>query len=261
VHLCVSRRLECDPLILLDPTGRLAAVADAVKPEYRRRRHAQRRLAQVLQLLEAISAHPRAPDLPTLAPCWRNVALALAVMLAAVAPLVAALRVPTVRRSLVVAREVLAEAGREDLADGLLRLAGSATLSRAEVEEQVAELWAAYDAAVAARRTPVVMDWNVSREARALERAAIGELISEGRHREAACPLLQLRTAVQGILENDGNEEVLAWSRAGYGRLLTALGIGNDDAFHARAEALQAFGPDLRKGCEELLAQNPAVLD
>jgi hypothetical protein len=250
-----------DPLILLDPTGRLAAVARAVRPEYRRRRHVERRLAQVLWLVDAMSSRPRAPDLPSLAPCWRNVALALAVVFAAGAPLVAALRFPTVRRSLVAAREVLAEGGQEDLADALLRLAGSATLARADVEERVAELWPAYDAAVEARRTPVVMDWNVSRDARALERAAIDELVAEGHHREAACPLLLLRTAVQGILENDGDEEVLAWSRAGYGRLLASLGIAGDEAFHARAAALHSFVPELRKGCEELLARNPEVLD
>jgi hypothetical protein len=250
-----------DPLILLDGSGRLAAVAAAVRPEYRRRRHVQRRLAQALELFEVVSAHPRAPELPTLAPCWRNVALALGVMFAATAPLVAALRFPTVRRSLVVAREVFGKAGREDLADALLRLAGSATLSRAEVEERVAELWPAYDAAVEARRTPVVMDWNVSRDARALECAAIGELVAEGHHREVAYPLLQLRTAVQGILENDGDEEVRTWSRAGYGRLLASLGIEGDEAFDARGKALQAFVPDLRKGCEELLARNAAVLD
>jgi hypothetical protein len=250
-----------DPLILLDPAGRLAAVADAVRPQYRRRRHVGRRLVRALKSIEAFSPHPRAPDLPTLAPCWRNAALAIAVMLTAVVPLVAALRYPTVRRSLVVAREVLAETGREDLAEALLRLAGSATLSRAEVEERVAELWPAYDAAVEARRTPVVMDWNVSREARPLECAAIGELIAEGHHREAAYSLLQLRTVVQGILENDGDEEVRAWSRAGYRRLLAALGIEGDEAFDARGEALQAFLPDLRKCCEQLLARNPAVLD
>jgi len=250
-----------DPVILLDPADRLAAVADAVRPEYRRRRHVKRRLARALEWVEAMGPHPRAPDISTLAPCWRNGALAIAVMFAAVVPLVAALRCPTVRRSLVIAREVLAAAGREDLGDALLRLAGSATLSRAEIEELVAELWPAYDAAVEARRTPIVMDWNVSREARALECAGIGELVAEGHHREAAYPLLQLRTTVQGILENDADEDVQAWSRAGYARLLAALGIEGDEAFAARGEALQAFVPDLRKGCEELQAQNSAVLD
>jgi hypothetical protein len=250
-----------DPLILLDPDGRLAAVAAAVRPEFRRRRHVRRRLERLLTLVEAMSAGPRAPDLPSLAPCWRNVALALAVMFAANAPLVAALRSPTVRRSLVVAREVFSAGGRDDIGDALLRLAGSAALTRTDVEDCVAELWPAYDAAVEARRTPVVMEWNVSDDARALEQAAVAELVAEGCYREAACAVLQLRTAVQGILENDGDEEVRAWSRAGYGRLLARLEIEGDDAFDARARALHAFVPELRRGCDELLAQNPGVVD
>jgi hypothetical protein len=105
------------------------------------------------------------------------------------------------------------------------------------------------------------MDWNVSRDSRALECAAIDELLAEGRHREAACALLLLRTTVQGIIENDGDEEVRARSRAGYGRLLASLGIAGEEAFAARAKALQAFVPDLRQGCEELLAGNAAAVD
>jgi hypothetical protein len=250
-----------DPLVLLDPAGRLGALAAVVGPAYRRRRHAQRRLAWALESVEAMGAHPRPPNLPALAPCWRNAALAIAVARAGVAPMVAALRLPTVRRALVAGREVLGAAGREDLADALLRLAGSAALSRADVEGLLAEAEAAYDLAVEARRTPVVMDWNVSPDARALERAALRELLDDGHHREVAVPLLLLRTVVQGILENDGSESVKEGARAGYRRLLAALGIDGDAAFEARGEALQAFVPDLRKGCEELLARNPEVLD
>ena len=83
----------------------------------------------------------------------------------------------------------------------------------------------------------------------------------DGHHREALYQVVLLRTVVQGILENDGDEEVRAWSGAGYRRLLAALGIDGDEAFFARAEALQAFVPELREGCEELLARAPGVFD
>jgi hypothetical protein len=43
---------------------------------------------------------------------------------------------------------------------------------------------------VEVRRTPVVMDWNASRDARELERAAVRELIGAGHHREALLHLL-----------------------------------------------------------------------
>ncbi len=250
-----------EPLIVFDPSGRLRALSASVGPELRRRRHVQRRLAQAVQSVVAMGPRPCAPALPALrAPCWRNAVLAIGMVRAANVPLVPALRYPTTRRAFVAAREVLAAGGREDLADTLLRLLGSADLARAEVEELVAELERAYDVAVEVRHTPVVMDWNVSREVRELERAGVRELL-DGHHREVLCQVALLRTVVQGILENDGDEEVRAWSGAGYRRLLAALGIDGDEAFFARAEALQAFVPELREGCEELLARAPEVFD
>jgi len=160
----------------------------------------------------------------------------------------------------VVAREVLAEGGREDLADLLLRLAGSETLSRAEVEERVAELWP--PTTPQSRRGGRRWPWTgTCPRSAALECAAIGELVAEGHHREAACPLLQLRTAVQGILENDGDEEGAGLVAAGYGRLLAVAGDRGRRGLRRAREMLQAFVLDLRKGCEELLARNPAALD
>jgi len=251
-----------EPCILLDPYGRLAALATAVKPEFLRRHHAQRRLAQALGPATPKGAPASIQDIPALrAPCWRNAGHCFGVARCAFAALVAGLRYPTIRRSFVVAREVLSAAGREDLADALLRLLGSFALSRAEVETLAAEAERTYDIAVEVRRTPVVMDWNVSRDARELERAAVRELIDGGHHREALFQLLLVRTAAQGIIENDGSEEGRASSRVGYQRLLAALGIDGDDQFHARGQALRAFMPALREGCEALLARAPSLLD
>lgn len=142
-----------EPCILLDPFGRLATLAAAVKPEVLRRRHAQRRLAQALELATPTGSPASVPPIPALgAPCWRNAAYAIGVMRCAFATLVAGLRYPTIRRSFVVAREVFHAAGREDLADELLRLLGSYALSRAEVEVLAVEAERAYDVAVEVRR-------------------------------------------------------------------------------------------------------------
>jgi len=72
---------------------------------------------------------------------------------------------------------------------------------------------------------------------------------------------LLVRTAAQGIIENDGSEEDRASSRIGYRQLLAALGIDGDEQFHARGKALRAFMPALREGCEGLLARAPGLLD
>jgi len=251
-----------EPHILLDPYGRLKALAAAVKPEFLRRRHAQRRLAQALGPATPTAPPTAIANIPALrAPCWRNAGHAFALARCALAILVAGVRYPTVRRSFVVAREVLRAAGREDLADELLRLLGSFDLTRAEVETLASEAERTYDIAVELRHTPVVLDWHVSPEARELERAAVRELIDAGHHREALLQLLLVRTAAQGIIENDGSEEVRGATRIGYERLLAALGIDGDERFHARGQALQAFMPALREGCEAVLARVPGLLD
>jgi hypothetical protein len=70
-----------------------------------------------------------------------------------------------------------------------------------------------------------------------------------------------VRTAAQGIIENDGDEGARGSSRIGYRRLLAALGIDGDEPFLARGQALRAFIPALREGCEELLARASELLD
>ena len=176
--------LFTDPRILIDPYGRLAALAAAVTPEFPRQRHARRRLTQALEAATPNDSPFAIPDIPVLrAPCWCNAAFAFAVMRCALAVLVAGLHYPTNRRAFVVAREVLGAAGREDAADELLRLLGSFNLDCAEVEALASEAERTYDIAVAVRHTPVVLDWNVSSDARELERAAIHDLIDVGQHR------------------------------------------------------------------------------
>ena len=254
--------LFTEPCILLDPSGRLAALAAVVTPAFLRRRHARRRLTQALEAATPNDSPFAIPDTPALrAPCWRYVAFAFSVMRCAQAVLIADQHYPTTRRSFVIAREILAAAGRDDLADELLRLLGSYGLRLPDVEALAAEAEHTYDVAVSVRHTPVPLEWNISTDARALERAAIRELIDAGQHREALFQLLLIRTAAQGIIENDGTESAREEARRGYRRLLSALGIDNDEALNARAQALRAFMPALRDICEALLARAPGLID
>ncbi len=89
----------------------------------------------------------------------------------------------------------------------------------------------------------------------------VREMIDAGHHREALFQLLLVRTAAQGIIENDGGEEDRVSSRIGYRQLLAALGIDGDEPFQARCQALRAFMPALREGCEAVLARAPGLLD
>ncbi|BET66317.1 hypothetical protein ASA1KI_12350 [Opitutales bacterium ASA1] len=255
---CYLAPIFADPCILADPQGVLRALAAAVKPEYRWRSHALRRLSHALEMavpVDPVAAIPA--DIPALrAPCWPVVAHAFGVMRLAFTVLVAGLRFPTIRRSFAVAREVLRDAGREHVAGELLRLLGSFRLSRTVVRTLADEASHGYDLAVATHRTPVVLDWNVSPDARELERAAVQQLIDEGHHREAVFQLLLVRTIAQGILENDADVATRTCARLGYQRLLHALGIDDHAKLRARTADIQAFMPTLRETCETILARH-----
>lgn len=245
-----------DAYILLDPQGGLKALATSVAREATRRPQAERRLAQALACATPSEPYAAVPDGPGLgAACWRNVAHAFGIMRCAVAILVAGLVPSTTRRSFVVVRAILQAAGREAVADELLRLLGSVGLSRREVEDLADEAEATYDVAVALRRTPVALEWNVSPDARELERAAVREMIAAGHHREAMYQLLLVRSVVQGILENDAGSDLRMSSRIGYSRLLAALGIDGAGALRIRGGDVRAFMPVLRDCCEALLAR------
>lgn len=250
------------PVILLDPHGRLEALAASVAPEVLRRSRAHQRLEQALAAALPGEPYAGVPDAPGLgAPCWRNVAHAFAIMRCAMAVLVAGLVPPTTRRSFIVARDVLRQSGQEPLADELLRLLGSLGLSRSGVEALVEEAERTYDVAVAVRHTPVAMEWNASRDARALEHAAVREMVDTGCHREAVFQLLLVRTVAQGIIENDADDATRLSSRRGYKRLLRALGLDGEGALEARGREVRAFMPVLRTCCESLLAHAPGLVD
>ena len=110
-------------------------------------------------------------------------------------------------------------------------------------------------------RKKATAELRVLRRRYRLKGLSVRELIDAGHHREALFQLLLVRTVAQGIIENDGGEEALTSSRIGYRRLLAALGIDGDEPFHARGQALRAFMPALREGCEALLARAPWLLD
>jgi hypothetical protein len=86
-------------------------------------------------------------------------------------------------------------------------------------------------------------------------------MIDAGHHREALFQLLLVRTVVQGIIENDGDERARTSSGSGYARLLAALGIESDEAFVRRSQETAAFMPALREACEALLGRAPGLAD
>ena len=108
----------------------------------------------------------------------------------------------TMRRGFVVARSMLLSYGMDELAEGLLRIIGSANISRAEAERCLEELEIAFDAAIALPHPAFAMDCNVSAKGRSLAIDGCRELL-DGHHREAMFFIAFMRGIAQNILTHD----------------------------------------------------------
>lgn len=188
--------------VLWDPGGLLAAVQPAVRRGWRRRRWIRARcevekrdVLRELALLE---------DYVSLDACLTGLyrlIISLAGLLA-----VGTLRTPTHRRCLVVAREVLGAVGRPDVHEALLGLLGHAALRREDVVAWLAPISAAFDRAVAVRRSPSPFGFKLHPHVRPIFIEGAQELVDEGHHREAMWWLAFAYYIANAAIQNDGDE-------------------------------------------------------
>ncbi|PGH47427.1 hypothetical protein CRI70_28550 [Streptomyces sp. Ru87] len=243
--------------VLADPSGRLAALRDAVAPEFTRRRwvrrrcaHAERRITGGLARLD-VSAPPH--DRVT---GWLFPAGVTAHVL-----LTAGLRNPTVRRRYSAVRELLDGHGRPQLTEELLALLGCDGMSAVRVERHLRAMAEAFDEAARVAVTPYPFSSDITPRARAVAVDGSRALITSGHHREAVFWIAATYARCCRILAADAPPESAARHAAGFAELAADLGVGTPGALRARAGEVAAFLPRLREAAAEITAACPQVRD
>ncbi len=238
--------------VLADPLGILAPLHTLVAEQYAHRRwvrarcdHEQRIVMQVLEGLRQVSA-PREALWPL-----TNIALFLSGLLAE-----AGLRPPTHRRCLVVLRDVLHAAGRDDLYEATLQLLGWASLRRPEVEAYLRDCAEAFDFAVAVTRTPVPFQNKLKAHVRPYVIDGAREMIDQGLHREAmfwiAGFLLFANTAIQA----DARDADKARFQASLDQLVAEMGLALPTDVSLRAREAEVLTGAIVAVADGLLDRN-----
>ncbi|NUR83830.1 MAG: hypothetical protein HOY71_07055, partial [Nonomuraea sp.] len=158
--------------ILADPSGRLARLQAEVGRRYAEPEWVRRRCAEVERRIRDGLPGADAMGRLFLTGVTTHVLLT------------AALRNPTVRTRYVAVRALLAERGLLDVHEELLGLLGSAGMSRAEVEDELAVMTAEFDRAASVEGVPYAFASDISARARPIAVDATRELIGRGLHRE-----------------------------------------------------------------------------
>jgi len=242
--------------IILDPTGMLASLRDAVSREFARRRWVRIRCQRAAdgrrnaegRLDQAVPLHDQAT------------ATVFAAGGVTYLPMVAGLRDPTVRKRYVAAREVLAQFERLDFHEELLALLGCANMTRERVEYHLRGMTAAFDEAKAAVKTTYRFASDISDAARPISIDGTRELIDQGLHRESVFWIAATYGRCRHILAADAPHQLPELDRT-YRELLDELGIGSFEDRLRRCAEVEDFLPRAWQVTEDIVAANPEIRD
>jgi len=238
------------PSVIADPSGELTRLQAAVSEGYAERRwvHARDNALRFLRSLdEAAPLHDQVNAWVFGAGVTTHVLL------------VAGLKNPTVRKRYLATRALLTEYGRLDFYEPLLDLLGCVQLSSGQVEQHLAPLTEAFDAAAALVRSPVPFASDISVGARPIAIDGSRELIARGLHREAIFWIVVTYTRCRTVFALDAPAETQERFEPGYRQLLGDLGIRSFDDLRRRCDDVLAFLPRVWEVAEEIMAANPGI--
>ncbi|KKK07699.1 hypothetical protein [Micromonospora sp. HK10] len=220
--------------VIVDPTGRLAALRERVAAGFADPVWVRRRVAGVRRRVEEGLAR-----LDGDGPLHEQVlGWVFPTSVVALLPVVAGLRDPTVRRRYVVAREVLSGYGFADRYEELLASLDGGGMGAGRVREHLAGLAGTFDeAARVAAGTGFAFRADLSAAGRPVVVDGSAELIGAGAHREAMFWIVVTYARCHAVLAAvaPGRERVL---RARFAAAVADLGVGSAVARRRRADAL-----------------------
>ena len=245
------------PSVIADSTGHLTALQAAVGRDFAKRRwvraradHAMTRVRNGLDRLNA------SDPFPTQVIGWLFPTGVTTHVL-----LDAGLRNPTVRSRYVAVRELLREYGRDDVHETLLGLLGCATMTPDQVERHLLTMTEAFDDATEVIKSPFPFASDITAAARPIAIDGSRDLIHCGLHREAVFWIAATYSRCHQVFSRDATERVRERHSAGYGELVSDLGIRSYLDLTRRAGEVRAFLPDLWRIAEAIMAANPEIED
>jgi hypothetical protein len=243
------------PSIIADPSGRLTELQAAVSRDFAKRQWVYKRCEhaknRVLRNLRSLNESEAFHDQVT---AWLFATGVTTHVL-----LVAGLRNPTVRQRYVAVRELLADHGRLDFYEILLKMLGCAQMSRESVAHHLAALTDVFDAAKAVIKTPFPFASDISDIARPIAIDGGRDLLERGYHREAIFWMVATYSRCQKVLYHDAPAEMQDRFTPGYRQLLGDLGITSFADLQQRKEQIELSLPRVWEVAEAIMAGNPGI--
>ncbi|WP_433558940.1 hypothetical protein ACQPWY_11685 [Pseudonocardia xinjiangensis] len=237
--------------VILDPTGHLRLLHATIAPSFADPAAVRLRCENVITTLES--------RLAALDPSrtWHEQVAAwmFPASLPAHVALVAACRNPTVRLRCLAAREVLGACDLDALYERLLAVLGCAACRPETVRRHLDRLATVFDEAVAVARTPFFFTGDITAAARPIAIDGSRRLVDGGDHREAVFWIIATFARCLQILTADAPVSVRRSGAAAFRAAVEdLLGLRGPDDLRARADAVLALLPELRRAAATITA-------
>jgi hypothetical protein len=250
------------PSIIMDPTGRLEQVHRQVREAYPRRKWVIKRCQGTEKLVRDVLDGALVTIGFGMDTAWGAVyTLHYAVFAAAEMLALADLRNPTIRKSLVVSRQVLEKCDRLDLQESFLRALGADALSPDTVRAHIEQLERTMVEASAAIRTPFFFSDKLQAGSRSHILAGAQEIVNTGLHREAALWIQLILAIAQRAIETDAPPSTRASYQEAYWAILDDLGLRTPAQVAEHIQIIRDLLPQIRQAIEETMRRNPAIVE
>jgi hypothetical protein len=242
------------PNILSDPTGKLTKLQKAVAEQFASKKWVTKRIEGASGL-----AQWGLDGLQSGSFIDRMLALWYAMNIASL-PLQADLRPPTIRKGVIVFLDVMEAFGRHDLHESLLKLYGSQSMTRVDVEMHLEDLSNTFDRVIEIVQSPSFGDF-INPIARSIVIDGSWEMVNDGFHREAMIWIGSMRTICQKTILRDAHEEEQMHYVEQYQKLLADMGLHSEDDFQKRAEYGALLLDEVMQVAEQIVETNEKIIN
>ncbi len=249
------------PNIISDPSGQLTALQKAVARDFTKRQWVEKRCQSELQYALRAAEKCLSMESEDDYMLERFFSFMASIVNGISTPALADLRSPTVRKSLVRYREVLAKYGKLSRFEDVLALLGCAELGKSDVEALLEDTTTTFNRAVQVIRTPFILDFYICEPVRPISIGGSQELISNGNHREAVLFIMAMFNRSLLAIQNDAPDDEKLPFLLSYQKALDVLGLGTERDFLNRVAEWKDTLNEIWNITGEILDMNPEIRD
>ncbi len=243
--------------ILLDPNGFLDALHQKTKTEFSRRKWIQARCErEIKSISENLHNMKQAEGISDYMFNFGRYIMFTTGTLTAIHQYP-----PTHRRGPLQLRNILHEAGDDELFESYLKIAGTSEITQEQAEQFLGYAVSAFDRAVEIFKTPILYAYKLEPFIRPYLLEGTKEIFREGGYRESMFWIARFFVIASLVIQTDGTEEEKPAAMAKLGQFLHALGIDTEQARTQRTKACEAFHTRLCNYVEKTLLTSPNITD